>query len=71
MSDPLRFGYYLSIAIGGLMAGLCGLCTGNVILSPGSAMLAPIALVVGGAPVAIGLWLIFYGVKGLKSGRDE
>jgi hypothetical protein len=71
------FGWLL-IAIGGLIATLCGLCTLAFVFigvassaqsSGGGAGLVGLALIVGGIPIALGVGLIFLGRWLLRSGR--
>ena len=61
-----KFFAVLLITVGGLIAGLCGLCTLVFATSDmggrsGIGPMAPIALVIGGIPTAIGVGLIFLG----------
>ena len=57
------------MAIGGLIAGLCGLCTVGFLIagvsSPGGDGLIPLALVIGGIPTAIGV-LLFVAGRGMR-----
>jgi hypothetical protein len=59
------------IAAGMLMATLSGLCTVSVLMSSDEYGFATIAIVVGGACAAVGVWLAAEGVRSLGSGRKE
>ncbi len=59
----------LLIASGLLIAALCGGCTMNVLMSSNGAVVAPLALVFGGAPAAGGLFLVVAGLKQLSRTR--
>lgn len=59
----------LLIASGLLIAGLCGGCTLTALSVSNSSGMAPLALVVGGAPAAAGLSLAGFGVKQLAHNR--
>jgi hypothetical protein len=69
--DPLRtfFGVAL-VAVGAMIATLCGLCTGAFLISgllqPGGQGVAALAIPVGGIPTAVGLLLYWAGRKVLK-----
>lgn len=78
-SPTKRFFGALLMAVGGLIAGLCGLCTGGFIVvflvlafrgnsdfdSPMGAILFP--LMQGGVPILIGLGLFFIGRRLYRS----
>jgi hypothetical protein len=73
------FGVML-IALGALLAGLCGLCTlvvaGGSLSMPadqqgyGAGGMVGIALLLGGVPTVFGLLMIFAGVMLLRAGRQ-
>jgi len=69
VSEHRRFVHYVSVAAGVLIAGLCGLCTFNLVSGPEGAILFPFAVVIGGAPTLFGLWLIVHSLRRL-SGRN-
>jgi hypothetical protein len=57
----------LLMAVGGLMAGLCGLCSAGVVIitisggSNGIGALMMLVLIFGGPPIAIGTGLFLWG----------
>ena len=63
------------LAIGLLIAGASGLCTGVMLVmsigQSGSAGIIPLALLFGGVPFGIGLLLFFGGRALLRSAREE
>ena len=73
--DPTRafFGAAL-MAVGALIAGLCGLCTVGFLLvslfSPGGSGVAVLAIPIGGIPTGLGL-LLFWGGKSLRKPRPQ
>lgn len=71
MSRPTRFAHYVSITAGVLVVALCGLCTFDVLKGPEAAIAGPFALVIGGAPILAGIWLIVHSVRGLMAGGDK
>lgn len=74
--DPTRrfFGAALT-AVGGLIFGLCGLCTGVFLVTSlmphEDGMLAVIALFVGGVPTLIGFFVMRAGLRLYRGGKDE
>ena len=82
MSDPptpgqLRFGAWLLIVIGGLMAMLCGGCTLTLWIEtarehqdPATAIQSDLFfLVIGGTPTAVGAYLTWSGIRDLRASR--
>ncbi|HET6971377.1 MAG TPA: hypothetical protein VFH92_09650 [Phenylobacterium sp.] len=79
-SPVRRFFGGLLMVVGGLMMGLCGLCTAVFLVASvfdggggrelgGGGELAIMALVIGGIPTAIGVGLFVAGRSLLRTGR--
>jgi len=74
-----RFFGALFMAVGGLIAGLCGLCSAAVLLigfasgdTPGETMSAlPIVVVIGGIPIGGGLAIFFVGRAMYRAGKPK
>jgi len=74
--DPgARFLGWILVAMGGLVALLCGLCTlvtaGIGVLTPSGWMLALYALILGGLPTAGGVALVMVGRRLIRGPRPK
>ena len=73
--DPtLRFFGGALVAVGGLIFGLCGACTGAFLVgglvSPGGSGLIGMALLIGVAPTVIGFILLRVGLRMYRQNKE-
>jgi len=55
---------------GALIAGLCSLCTFNVLTSQEGRIFGVLPWIVGGVPTLVGAWTFLKGLGRLLGGRD-
>lgn len=66
MSDRNQYDAWFQVVAGALIAGLCGVCTFNVVTGQDDYGFNVLGWVIGGAPTVMGLVFVGLGVRNLR-----